>query len=90
MLLRNSNGHTAVLVRRGREAGYIVPMKSGSLGLKKLPLDEIEHEWPPVSGYDCRTALEKFLAHGRQHGMSDAAAEALREALESLENELPF
>ena len=90
MLLRNSNGHTAVLVRRARDAGYIVPMKSGSLGLKKLPLAEIAHDWPPVTGYDCRAALEKFLAHGEQHGMSEAAAEALRGALALLKDELPF
>jgi hypothetical protein len=90
MLLRDSNGHTAVLVRRGRDSGFIVPMKGGSLALKKLPLAELAREWPPVPGYDCRAALERFLAHGEQHGMSDAAAEALREALEALENELQF
>lgn len=90
MLLRNSHGHTAVLVRRGRDFAYIVPMKSGGLVLKKIGYAEFDSEWKPVLDYDCRTALERFLAHGEQHGMNGAAAEALRGALGALEGELQF
>lgn len=90
MLMRNAGGHTAVIVRRTREHAHIVPMKSGALALKKLTLAELDREWRPVPGYDCRAALEKFLAHGEQHGMTEPTAEALRTALGRLEGELQF
>ncbi len=90
MLLRNRHGQTAVLVRRSRTWDYIVPMQSGRLALRRIAHAKLETEWAFVADYGCGQALERFLATGEQHGMTEAAAEALRGALAGVKEGLPL
>ncbi len=90
MLLRNRHGQTAVLVRRSRTWDYIVPMQSGRLALRRIARAKLAAEWSFVADYGCGQALERFLATGEQHGMTEAAATALRGALAEVQAGLPL
>ncbi len=90
MLLRNLKGQTAILVKRGRGYAQIVPMKSGALALRRVSLAALEREWKAQTDYDSRAAVERFLVHGEQRGMTAAAETALRAMLASLEGQLRF
>jgi hypothetical protein len=88
--LRNLKGQTAILVKRGRGFAHIVPMKSGALAVRRVSLAVLEKEWKAQTDYDSRAAVERFLVHGEQRGMTAGAEVALRAMLESLQGQLRF
>lgn len=68
--------HIAIVVKKGRSHAHLVRVKSGMLKLTRLSARELVEEWSDAD-YPFDRAVTKLLELGRQHGITDAARQAL-------------
>ncbi|MDZ4201469.1 MAG: hypothetical protein U1C96_04890 [Gallionella sp.] len=90
-VLMDRQRHIAVIAKRGRMCVHLVRVKSGMLRLTKLSDRELVEEWTDAD-YPFERAVERLLELGRQHGITDAARDALerlgRTGREPVQNKL--
>lgn len=79
MVVCNSHGMKAIVIRHDGKNVRLVAMKPGRLGASRYTREKFEAEWTE-SGHPLGQALAEFLARAEQQG---ASAEALK-GLEAL------
>jgi hypothetical protein len=75
-VLMDRQRHIAIVAKKGRSAAHLVRVKSGVLKLTRHTAQELVEEWSDAD-YPFERALGKLLELGKQHGITDAAREAL-------------
>jgi len=77
-VLMDRQRHIAIVAKRGRTTAHLVRVSSRTLKLTKLGAKELVEEWVDAD-YPFEHAVEKLLELGRQHGITEAARQALEE-----------
>jgi hypothetical protein len=75
-VLMDRQRHIAIVAKKGRIFAHLVHVKSGVLKLSKHTAAEIIAEWSEAD-YPFDRAVAKLLELGKQHGITDAARNAL-------------
>ena len=70
--------HIAIVAKKGRTCAHLVQVKSGKLKLTRYTPKELVEQWTDAD-YPFERALAKLLEHGKQHGITDTARNALEE-----------
>jgi hypothetical protein len=68
--------HIAIVAKKGRTCAHLVHVKPGVLKLTRHTAKEIVEEWSDAD-YPFERALARLLELGKQHGITDAARDAL-------------
>jgi hypothetical protein len=68
--------HIAIVAKKGRTCAHLVQVKSGKLRLAKYTAGELVEQWSDAD-YPFDRAVARLLELGRQHGITDAAQDAL-------------
>jgi hypothetical protein len=74
--------HIAIVAKKGRTCAQLVRVKSGMLKLSKLSAKELVEEWSDAD-YPFERAVSKLLDLGKQHGITDAARQALEKLVKT-------
>ena len=77
-VLMDRQRHIAIVAKKGRTCAHLVQVKSGVLRLAKYTAAELVEQWSDAD-YPFDRAVAKLIELGRQHGITDAAREALDE-----------
>ncbi len=75
-VLMDRQRHIAIVAKKGRTCAYLVRVKSGMLKLTRISARELVEEWSDAD-YPFDRAVNKLLDLGKQHGITDAARNAL-------------
>lgn len=81
-VLMDRQRHIAIVAKKGRTCAHLVRVKSGVLKLTKLSARELVEEWSDAD-YPFDRAVVRLLDLGKQHGITDAARNALEELTKS-------
>ncbi|MGA8863547.1 MAG: hypothetical protein WBM09_01195 [Gallionella sp.] len=77
-VLMDRQRHIAIVAKKGKTGAHLVHVRSGMLKLTRHTTGEIVEAWTEAD-YPFDRALAKLLELGRQHGITDAARDALEE-----------
>jgi hypothetical protein len=77
-VLMDRQRHIAIVAKRGKNSAHLVHVRSGVLRLTRHTAGEIIDSWSEAD-YPFDRALAKLLELGRQHGITEAARNALEE-----------
>lgn len=77
-VLMDRQRHIAIVAKKGKNSAHLVHVRSGVLRLTRHSAGEIVESWS-VADYPFDRAVAKLLELGRQHGITDAARDALEE-----------
>lgn len=77
-VLMDRQRHIAIVAKRGKASAHLVHVKSGVLKLTRHTAGEIIAEWSDAD-YPFDRAVARLLELGKQHGITDAARDALEE-----------
>ena len=88
MVVINHNSSTAIVVSRKENGCYVlVPMSSGSLSAVQVTKRDFERDWKELN-YPLSKAVERFLAHAKVHGATQAAMHGLERASQGQQGNL--
>lgn len=79
-VLRDRQGHMAIVVKKGRTCAYLVQVKSGMLKSTKFSAKEVVENWMDAE-YPFDEAMAKLTEMGRKNGITDAARAAMEDLL---------
>jgi hypothetical protein len=77
-VLMDRQRHIAIVAKKGRNSAHLVHVRSGVLRMTRHSAGEIVESWSEAD-YPFDRAVAKLLELGRQHGITDAARNALEE-----------
>lgn len=77
-VLMDRQRHIAIVAKKGKSSAHLVHVRSGVLKLTRHSAREIVETWSEAD-YPFDRALAKLLELGRQHGITDAARNALED-----------
>lgn len=77
-VLMDRQRHITIVAKRGKTSAHLVQVKSGVLKMTRHTAADIIAEWSEAD-YPFDRAVAKLLELGRQHGITDAARNALEE-----------
>ncbi|MCG6933945.1 MAG: hypothetical protein LJE57_09915 [Gallionella sp.] len=77
-VLMDRQRHIAIVAKKGKNSAHLVHVRSGVLRLTRHTAGEIVESWSEAD-YPFDRALAKLLDLGRQHGITDAARNALED-----------
>jgi hypothetical protein len=80
-VLMDRQRHIAIVAKRGKTFAYLVHVKSGVLKMTRHTAAEIIADWSDAD-YPFDRAAAKLLELGRQHGITDAARNALEKLIQ--------
>ncbi len=72
----------AIVAKKGRTCAHLVQVKSGVLKLARYTAGELIEQWSDAD-YPFDRAVAKLLELGKQHGITDAARDALEELVKA-------
>jgi hypothetical protein len=75
-VLMDRQRHIAIVVKRGKTSAHLVHVRSGILKMTRHTAGEIVGAWSEAD-YPFERAVARLLELGRQHGITDAARDAL-------------
>lgn len=81
-VLMDRQRHIAIVAKKGKTCAYLVQVKSGTLKLAKYTARELVDEWSDAD-YPFERAVARLLELGGQHGITDAARNALDELVKA-------
>jgi hypothetical protein len=81
-VLMDRQRHIAIVAKKGRTCAHLVQVKSGMLKLAKYPAGKLIEQWSDAD-YPFDRAVAKLLELGKQHGITDAARDALEELVKA-------
>jgi hypothetical protein len=77
-VLMDRQRHIAIVAKKGKSSAHLVHVRSGMLKMTRHTAGEIVEEWSEAD-YPFDRAVAKLLELGKQHGITDAARDALEE-----------
>ena len=77
-VLMDRQRHIAIVAKKGKNSAHLVHVRSGVLKMTRHSAGEIVESWSEAD-YPFDRAVAKLLELGRQHGITDAARNALEE-----------
>ena len=77
-VLMDRQRHIAIVAKKGKTSAHLVHLRSGVLKMTRHTAGEIVEAWSEA-GYPFDRAVAKLLELGKQHGITDAARDALEE-----------
>jgi hypothetical protein len=77
-VLMDRQRHIAIVAKKGKNSADLVHVRSGVLRLTRHTAGEIIDTWSEAD-YPFDRAVAKLLELGRQHGITDAARDALED-----------
>jgi len=77
-VLMDRQRHVAIVAKKGKNSAHLVHVRSGVLKMTRHTAREIVETWSEAD-YPFDRALAKLLELGRQHGITDAARNALED-----------
>ena len=77
-VLMDRQRHIAIVAKKGKTGAHLVHVKSGMLKMTRHTAGQIVEAWTEAD-YPFDRAVAKLLELGRQHGITDAARNALEE-----------
>ncbi len=75
-VLMDRQRHIAIVAKKGKTSAHLVHVRSGVLKMTRHTAWEIVEEWSEAD-YPFDRAVAKLLELGKQHGITDAARDAL-------------
>ena len=80
--LRDRQCNIAIVAKKGKTSAHLVQVKSGVLKLVRYTASELVERWSDAD-YPFDRAVAKLLDLGKQHGITDAARNALEELVKA-------
>ncbi len=77
-VLMDRQRHIAIVAKKGKTGAHLVHVRSGMLKMTRHTAGEIVEAWTEAD-YPFDRAVARLLELGRQHGITDAARDALEE-----------
>ncbi len=77
-VLMDRQRHIAIVAKKGKTSAHLVHVRSGVLKLTRHTAGEIIEAWSDTD-YPFDLAVARLLELGKQHGITDAARNALEE-----------
>ena len=81
-VLMDRQRHIAIVAKKGRNSAHLVQVKSGQLKLARYTACELVEQWSEAD-YPFERAVDKLLELGKQHGITDAARNAMEDLLKA-------
>lgn len=77
-VLMDRQRHIAIVAKKGKNGAHLVHVRSGVLKMTRHTAGEIIEKWSDAD-YPFDRAVARLLELGKQHGITDAARNALEE-----------
>jgi len=77
-VLMDRQRHIAIVVKKGKTSAHLVHVRSGILKMTRHTAGEIIESWSDAD-YPFDLAVARLIELGKQHGITDAARNALEE-----------